>query len=65
MPDHPANDTLSEQRRREIFLALVDAQDQAMSVAKSRQAISERFGVTESQIRQIEREGIDNGWPPL
>ncbi len=65
MSDQQPNDALSEPRRREIFLALVDAQDHEMSVAKSRQAIAERFGVTENQIRQIEREGIDNGWPPL
>jgi hypothetical protein len=56
---------LSEQDRREIFRALVEAQDQGMRVAQSRAAIAERFGVAEAQIREIEREGLDHGWPPL
>jgi hypothetical protein len=57
--------TLPEERRREIFLALVNAQDHDMSVAQSRKLMSERFGITESQVMQIEREGLDNDWPPL
>jgi hypothetical protein len=56
---------LLEERRKEIFLALVDAQDHEMSVAQSRKLIAERFGVDESQVRDIEREGLDNQWPPL
>ncbi len=54
-----------EPQRREIFLALVDAQDHEMSVAQSRQYVAERFGLSAQQVRQIEREGLDNGWPPL
>jgi hypothetical protein len=61
MPDKP----LPEPRRKEIFLALVEAQDQGMSPAESRKAVAERFGVSEGQVRQIEREGLDNDWPPL
>ena len=56
---------LSEDRRKELFLSLVDAQDHEMSVAQSRTLMAERFGVNESQVRQIEREGIELGWPPL
>lgn len=56
---------LSEDRRKEIFLALVDAQDQAMSVPQSRQLMAQRFDVDESQIRLIEREGLELQWPPL
>ena len=56
---------LSESRRKDIFLALVEAQDQKIGVAKSRKLMVERFGVTESDVRQIEREGIENEWPPL
>ena len=55
----------SETRRKEIFFALVDAQDHDMDVARSRRLIVERFGVSNSQVRQIEREGMDNQWPPL
>ena len=61
MPDKP----LPEPRRKEIFLALVEAQDQGMSPAESRKAVAERYGVSEGQVRQIEREGLDNSWPPL
>ncbi len=56
---------LSESQRKEIFLALVDAQDQAMSVLHSRKVIAQRFRVSDSQVLQIEQEGIDNEWPPL
>ena len=56
---------LPEPRRKEIFLALVDAQDHDMNVAQSRQLVMERFGLSEGQLRQIEREGMDNQWPPL
>jgi hypothetical protein len=55
----------SEERRKEIFLALVNAQDQHVSVTDSRRWIEERFSVSESQLREIEREGMRNQWPPL
>ena len=61
MPDKP----LPEPRRKEIFLALVEAQDHGMSPAESRKVVAERFGVSQGQVRQIEREGLDNDWPPL
>jgi hypothetical protein len=54
-----------EPRRKEIFQALVEAQDQHMSVALSRKVIAKRFGVSENQIRDIEREGLEAQWPPL
>jgi hypothetical protein len=56
---------LPEPQRKEIFLALVQAQDGGASVAKSREAIGQQFGLTEKEVRQIEREGLDNAWPPL
>ena len=61
MSDKP----LSEDQRKEVFLALVDAQDHDMGVQKSRQHVAVRFGLSEQQVRHIEREGLDNGWPPL
>lgn len=60
-----AEANLSEDQRKEIFLALVEAQDQAMNVVQSRKLMVERFGVTEKQVQQIEREGMDGQWPPL
>ena len=37
----------AEARRKEIFMALVEAQDQEVGVARSRRLIAERFSVTE------------------
>jgi hypothetical protein len=56
---------LPEPRRMEIFLALVETQDQDVGVARSRQLVATRFGVSEDQIRRIEQEGLDREWPPL
>ena len=56
---------ISEDRRKEIFLALVNAQDQDLEVAESRRLMVERFGLSEGEVRQIEREGLDRQWPPL
>ena len=56
---------LPEDRRKEIFLALVEAQDGEMTVAQSREAVSQRFDLTAQEVRLIEREGLDRQWPPL
>ena len=56
---------LSQEERMEIFLALVQAQDGEMTVPQSRKAVAERFGVSEQQVRQIEREGLEGNWSPL
>jgi hypothetical protein len=65
MQQSDADEPLPEPRRREIFLALVEAQDQEMTVAQSRKVIGERFGLTDRQLKQIEQEGLDQEWPPL
>ncbi len=64
MAQHEAK-TLSQEERMQVFLALVEAQDGEMTVAQSRQAVAGRFGVTEQQVRQVEREVLDGNWPPL
>ena len=51
--------------RREIFAALVAAQDTAKSLHEAKQGIVARFGVTWQVVDQVEREGLDKGWPPL
>jgi hypothetical protein len=58
-------ETLPEPRRMEIFLALVETQDQDVGVARSRQLVATRFGVSEDQVKRIEQEGLDREWPPL
>ncbi len=56
---------IPEERRREVFAAVVEEQDREASVLQSRAQVSRRFGITITQVREIESEGIDNGWPPL
>jgi hypothetical protein len=51
--------------RRNIFQALVRAQDNGESVGESRQHITKRYHVTEYTLRKIEDEGIARQWPPL
>jgi hypothetical protein len=62
---YEAEGSPAEPRRKEIFLALVEAQDGGASVADSRKAVAQRYGVSEQEVRRIEQEGIDGGWPPL
>lgn len=59
------SELFSKSRRKEIFRALVDAQDQQMSVLQSRAIVAKRFGLDTRQLKNIEQEGIDNNWPPL
>jgi hypothetical protein len=61
MTDKP----LPEALRKEIFLALAEAQGQGMSPAASRELVAGRFGVSEGRVRKVEREGLDKDWPPL
>jgi hypothetical protein len=65
VPQESKDKPLAESQRKEIFLALVDAQDHEMTVTQSRKHIAEHFGITEGQVREIEREGLENDWPPL
>ena len=65
MTQEPNDQELAENLRKKIFLALVSAQDQNLEVGQSRKLMVQRFGVSEGQVLQIEREGIENQWPPL
>lgn len=56
---------LTVDQRRAIFKALVEAQDGGARVAASLTAVAAKFAVTEEQVRDIEREGVDAQWPPL
>jgi hypothetical protein len=60
-PDRP----LSEAERKEVFLALVQAQDAGVSIVRSRKDIAEQFTISDKQLRRIEQEGVDGDWPPL
>ncbi|HWG47987.1 MAG TPA: hypothetical protein VN688_34810 [Gemmataceae bacterium] len=65
MPQHNVEELLPETRRMEIFLALVETQDQDVGVARSRQLVATRFSISEDQVKRIEQEGLDHEWPPL
>jgi hypothetical protein len=65
MTHHQGHESLSEDSRKEVFLALVDFQDHELDVAQSRRLVGQRFGISENVVRQIEREGMDRQWPPL
>jgi hypothetical protein len=54
-----------EARRKEIFQALVETQDQDVGVVRSRKIVAERYGVSEVQVKLIEEEGLRHEWPPL
>jgi hypothetical protein len=51
--------------RREVFRALVAAQDGGLGPAESCKAVAAAFGVDEGQVRAISDEGVDKQWPPL
>ncbi len=57
--------TLTDEQRQAVFLFLIEAQDAGASVAKSRNDAARQFSITEEQVKNIEREGIDAQWPPL
>jgi hypothetical protein len=56
---------LTLQQRREIFHTLVLTQDMVNNVPRSRQIVTEKYDITEAQLRQIEEEGLEKEWPPL
>ena len=56
---------LPEPRRRELFVALVAAQDEGLGVKQSRETIAARFGVGAERVAEVEEEGLDKQWPPL
>jgi hypothetical protein len=59
------DESIPIEQRQVIFRAVVEAQDQGMPVASSRAEAIRQFSVTEEQVKEIEREGLANQWPPL
>lgn len=60
----PSN-TIPAADRRDIFEALVAAQDAGQTVAESHHSVATEFGVTPAKVKAIETEGLKAGWPPL
>jgi hypothetical protein len=65
MDTSDAVDDVPEERRKEAFRALVEAQDRRLSVADSRAEVARLYDLTEADVKAIEREGVEKGWPPL
>lgn len=59
------SESLSEERRRDVFAALVAAQDQGLNVADSREKVAAEHQLTVKEVLQIEKEGLNEQWPPL
>jgi hypothetical protein len=64
MPAPQVQDDPPGLSRREVFRLLVVAQDYAMTVPESIELVCQRFGLSESQVRCIEQEGLEGCWPP-
>jgi hypothetical protein len=60
-----ATKRLTLQQRRDIFRDLVATQDLGMPVRRSYEIVTERFEISDAQLRQIEEEGLEKEWPPL
>jgi hypothetical protein len=65
MSVHSPAKEIHERLRREVFRALVEAQDGGSSVLQSRADVARHFRIPPREVRRIEGEGIDNDWPPL
>jgi hypothetical protein len=57
--------TLSEESRQAVFAELVAAQDAGASVPESRMLVATKHSIDVDEVRRIEREGLDEQWPPL
>jgi hypothetical protein len=61
----PMTDLPADDKRKEIFRALVELQDQGYAAEPSRIRIADQFRISVSEVQHVEREGIVNNWPPL
>lgn len=58
-----ASKKLPIQKRKDIFLALVAAQDtHTMTVGDTQRQIQMDFAITESQLEEIIEEGVEKEW---
>lgn len=58
-------ETITIERKQEVFAALVAAQDTGLDVAASRKKVAAQFGLTMKTMEKIEKEGLEAQWPPL
>jgi hypothetical protein len=60
-----ATKTLTVKQRKSIFSALVETQDQGVTVAESKAKVAGEYHLTREQLDLIEKEGLEKDWPPL
>lgn len=58
-------DSLPLAMRREVFKALVEAEDLGKSPVQARDEIAVQFHLTTEQVKTISDEGVEKSWPPL
>ena len=63
--DPKTPEPLTVDQKQKIFKALVDSQDGGMTVGASRAELAKSYSLSMDQVVEIEREGLDNQWPPL
>lgn len=56
---------LPEDRRREVFAALVAKQDAGLGVIESREVVGREYKLDARLVLAIEQEGLASEWPPL
>jgi len=56
---------LHEEKRKDVFRALVEMQDEGDSTENSRIRIAAQFSINVRDVLDVEREGIAKQWPPL
>lgn len=57
--------TLTDEQRRQVFADVVAAQDEGLSVLAARTRVAKQHNLGTDVVKDIEREGIDQGWPPI
>ena len=57
--------TLTETRMRDAFFLLVSQQDEGKDVEHSRASVATAFAVSLADVKEIERRGLAEHWPPL
>lgn len=56
---------LSENVRKTIFEAVVEATDKGEHILEARANIAKQYDLTSEEVHAIEEEGIEKCWPPL
>ncbi len=65
MINHPSPDELAEERRQEIYRAIVEAEDlHDFTPEQARRLLAKRFSISDAQLKEIEREGRERLWTP-